>query len=82
VFRLGGKMGGPDALYLAGAAGSERGCFADGVTSGAESDDSLVGRGFRSASGVFSGRLGKLHSLTLPFAPGFVVVASHLQGKF
>lgn len=71
-------MDGPDALDLAGAAGSKRGCFADGVAGGAESNDSLVGGCVGCPTCILSGRLGKLDSLTLPFAPGFIVVASHL----
>lgn len=74
-------MDGPDALDLAGATGSERGYFADGVTGGAQRDNSLVGGDIRCATSVFSGHFGKLDPLALLFAPGFVVVAGHLQGE-
>jgi hypothetical protein len=50
----------------------------DGVTGGAKGDDSLVRGCVRCATCIFAGRLGELDSLALPFAPGFIVVASHL----
>lgn len=69
----------PDALDLARAAARQLGGAPDRQSGPAQGDDALVGRRVGPPSGVLARRLGQLDALALPFAPGLVVVARHLQ---
>ena len=71
----------PDAFDLAEAAPGQFCCLLDGLAGGAQRDDALVGSGIGAATGVFASYLCQPHPLALPFAAGFIVVASHLQSQ-
>ena len=74
-------MVGPDALDLTGTAACQLGGAPDRQTAAAQRDDAFMRGRVGTAPSILACRLGQLNALALPFAPGLVVVAGHLQGQ-